>query len=616
MKTISILIFILLVFLFQSFVYNSFNTNSLTYIQSSSGLRTIQLEAGRTEVEMADINNDGHIDFLSIGDHGSPNINSQQHGVMVWFGNGTGANWSLHMNGNFGYGGIAIGDVNNDGKYDVGYGMHHNYSSNDFGDQLIECALGDGTGMNWSPWDDSLASQGETWGMFSTDFGDIDNDGKLDVGSVSFGCCAGVSIYKNLGNGTWRRTFRFSGGNANMDFVFGDMNNDGNLDFAVSHQYGTPYFGDGNGGFTLKHNNLPAPGNLGFRGVSLGDVNNDGAMDLAFISGSGSSSALNVWKWNNGTQNWDNLSTNLPTGNYSATQLYDMNKDGFVDFIAYMAGWVTIWAGNAGTNWTQIASFQSHAPLGRYSDFSVGDADHNGYPDLIIWADESCGTLCNRNILRFFKETTPYTNLTITPLYPKGWERIKNNSVKFIDWISSAPLNPVSRVKLELSVNGPSGPWNLIADTLPNNGRYQWIVPSNINSENCYIRYTVSVQGNSVSATTPNRFIIGDIVGINQEFETKAPEKFNLEQNYPNPFNSTTIIKFDVPFAGDMPSPEPVQLFICDITGRRLISLVDGYLAPGRYSIAFEGKDYPSGIYLYKLKARNFSSVRKMVLIK
>jgi hypothetical protein len=43
--------------------------------------------------------------------------------------------------------------------------------------------------------------------MFTTDFGDVNNDGKLDVGSISFGCCAGLHVYKNNGNGTWTQTF-------------------------------------------------------------------------------------------------------------------------------------------------------------------------------------------------------------------------------------------------------------------------------------------------------------------------------------------------------------------------------------------------------------------------
>ena len=148
----------------------------LAYREQTGGFAAPGLDGGDTEVEFADVNGDGHLDLVSIGDHGSPFVNTQQHGVMVWFGNGSGG-WSLSQNGNFGYGGVAVGDVDNDGRLDVAYGMHHDYSSNDFGDQLIEVALGDGSGLAWTPWDDGLATNGETYGMFATDLADVDNDG-------------------------------------------------------------------------------------------------------------------------------------------------------------------------------------------------------------------------------------------------------------------------------------------------------------------------------------------------------------------------------------------------------------------------------------------------------
>ncbi|MEO0086663.1 MAG: hypothetical protein ABIK90_01125, partial [candidate division WOR-3 bacterium] len=78
------------IFLIISFLFN------LEYQESSNGLVPPTLEGGRLEIEMVDINFDGNLDLISIGDHGSPYINTDQHGIMVWFGDGRG-NWQVYM---------------------------------------------------------------------------------------------------------------------------------------------------------------------------------------------------------------------------------------------------------------------------------------------------------------------------------------------------------------------------------------------------------------------------------------------------------------------------------------------------------------------------------------
>jgi len=218
----------------------------ISYVESSFGLDEPGFEGGDTEFEMGDVNGDGHLDLVSVGDHGNPLINSNQRGIMVWFGNGNGV-WNHFQTGHLGYGGVALGDVNGDGLMDVAYGIHHNYASVDLGDQLLEVALGDGTGTSWVAWDDGLAVHGQSWGMFSTDLGDVDGDGDLDVGSMGFGASDGLQVYLNQGDGTWKRGFGYLHGNSNHVFVFGDVNGDGHRDIATSKAEGTVWVGDGEG---------------------------------------------------------------------------------------------------------------------------------------------------------------------------------------------------------------------------------------------------------------------------------------------------------------------------------------------------------------------------------
>jgi hypothetical protein len=88
-----------------------------------------------------------------------------------------------------------------------------------------------------------------------------------------------------------------------------------------------------------------------------------------------------------------------------------------------------------------------------------------------------------------------------------------------------------------------------------------------------------------------------------------------LSQNYPNPFNPATLIKFSVRAPGD------VKLRICDVEGRALRTLVDGWRGPGEYRVMWDGKRddgtaVASGIYFYRLETGGLTATRKMVLLK
>lgn len=482
---------------------------AISYVESSAGLSPPEWEGGRTELEMGDVNADGKVDIVSIGDHSNPLIGTDQEGIMVWFGDGRGG-WTHFQTGHFGYGGIALGDVNNDGMMDVGYAMHHNYSSTDFGDQLIEVALGDGTGQSWIPWDDGLATNGETYGMFSTDLADIDNDADLDVGSVSFGAGNGIHVYRNRGDGTWTQSFSASAGeysNSSMQFYFGDVNSDGNSDIATSEQNGTVYLGDGYGGFMLADGNLPPIAEYDVRdGVHIGDVNNDGCQDISYINPDG---GIEVWLWN-GSNTWSDASGTLPdTGSYRATQLCDMDIDGNVDIVAFDTGGVTVWSGNGSGGWTFLTEFTVPRDGTHQAIRAGADADHNAYPDILLVDDEKISLWTYQNFLRFYKEASTSSSLSITPIYPRGKESFIQGSVRFIDWTSGVPAGQdFGDVKLELSTDGSSGPWILIADNLPNNGRHQWVVSADEFSSSCFIRYTVTNSNGSASAVTPAAFQI------------------------------------------------------------------------------------------------------------
>jgi len=94
-----------------------------------------------------------------------------------------------------------------------------------------------------------------------------------------------------------------------------------------------------------------------------------------------------------------------------------------------------------------------------------------------------------------------------------------------------------------------------------------------------------------------------------------VPKEFALNQNYPNPFNPTTNISFS------LPKDENVKLEVYDMLGRLVKTLVNSRISTGNFSITWDGKDQDgakvsSGMYLYRLQAGSFSSVKKMLMVK
>ncbi|MBD3168927.1 MAG: T9SS type A sorting domain-containing protein [candidate division Zixibacteria bacterium] len=481
-------------------------SHSQIWVESSNGIIPPEMDGGHTELEFADINLDGHPDIVCIGDHGSPYVNTDQHGVMVWVGDGTG-NWSVEMYGNFGYGGIAVGDVDIDGFLDVGYGMHHDWGSGgDLGDQLIEVALGNGTTSGWMPWDDGLATNGEDWGMFGTDFADIDADGYLDLVSVSFGAGSGIHVYRNNKDGSWTQNYGYNGGNSGMYVEFGDINNDGYPDIASTTGDSAIFINDGSGQYdVLVGGGITLPTYYGYEDIALGDVDNDGRDEVAIST---SDDLIEVWSLNEDNQTWEELTHEL-SGYSGATMvdIADMNADGYLDIIAYGSGTAGIFLGDGGNSWTYLYSFNLPEP-GRAQAFRAGtDFDHNGWGDIALVNEERESWIIYRNYTHVYKESSTPTQLTMTPVYPHGNEVILGGASGWIDWISAVPDGENTTVEIELSQSGEQGPFYTIASGLPNNGRYQLRWPDGINSTDCCLRLTVH-GSYDVSATTPTTFEI------------------------------------------------------------------------------------------------------------
>jgi len=88
------------------------------------------------------------------------------------------------------------------------------------------------------------------------------------------------------------------------------------------------------------------------------------------------------------------------------------------------------------------------------------------------------------------------------------------------------------------------------------------------------------------------------------------PHSFVLHQNYPNPLNPSTEIRFSLTRRAH------ARLEVFDPTGRLVTTLLDRTLGAGEHTATWDGTDYASGVYLYRLTVGDKSDSKKMVLVK
>jgi hypothetical protein len=99
-------------------------------------------------------------------------------------------------------------------------------------------------------------------------------------------------------------------------------------------------------------------------------------------------------------------------------------------------------------------------------------------------------------------------------------------------------------------------------------------------------------------------------IGSVKERDNFIPEEYSLSQNYPNPFNPVTHLEFGISKLGF------VSLKVFDIIGREVKILINEIKPAGSYKVEFDGSNFASGVYFYRLEASDFVQTKRMVLIK
>jgi hypothetical protein len=161
-------------------------------------------------------------------------------------------------------------------------------------------------------------------------------------------------------------------------------------------------------------------------------------------------------------------------------------------------------------------------------------------------------------------------------------------------------VDPFGRNALCSFVNLPS--WLTASDSIVSG-----IVPLN----SADTSFKVIASNENLMDTMEVMIHLIDWNGIDTDrIQADPPKAYALFPNYPNPFNPSTTILFAIPEAGNV----SIELF--DVRGNSVKSFLKRKLSAGYHSVALNGADIPSGVYLIRMWSDKFTAIRKCILLK
>jgi len=518
----------------------------------------------------ADIDQDGWLDFIVANGN---DISRQK--LAVYYNDGTGnfpttPNWQSSDIDYHGH--LDVGDVNADGYPDVAVSVYIGAAGFSQPGKVKLYINNAGTLSSNPDWISHDAVY-----TFSCAFGDADGDGDLDL------AVSGGESYNN--NPEQLRIYYNNGGMLDSlpnwksqssiysyDVNWADFDNDGDLDVVFAGEsYPNRIFENFGDSISTTPTWQSTDASQYANSLFVGDINNDGFIDLAISDNSqlGGSGKFKLYQNNQGTMNTTPFWTSSFSGYGSGIMLADIDNDLDLDLLT--GGW---WQpcriylntnGNFNTNpdYTSTSSSVVEAIV-------CGDV----YKDALHEVQESFISDGTQKL--FYLPRTPLQQLkkvivgADTLLYHDycydlecGWISLKNQPDSGINVTFEADIS-----------------WDLdmgITNWDQNKGNYLFYNNSN---------------------------------PVFVENEKTLPANYVLYQNYPNPFNPNTMIRWEIPEAGN------VTLKIYDVLGNEIVTLINEVKQAGSYELEFDATALPSGIYFNRLQVGKFIETKKMVLIK
>lgn len=230
-----------------------------------------------------------------------------------------------------------------------------------------------------------------------------------------------------------------------------------------------------------------------------------------------------------------------------------------------------------------LTSSQSHSPAHSFTDSPLGNY-FDGLNNSMTLSNSINVSVSPVVYLNFYHKYSTelnydFCNVEVSNDNGVNWQTVKSYSGALTAWTQQmfditgfAAASPQMKVRFRLSSDG----------FLNDDG---WYV-----DDVRIINYNIGPSGISPISTVPGSFI--------------------LQQNYPNPFNPNTIINYQCSKFNF------VSLKVYDALGNEVAVLVNENKKAGNYAVEFNGSNFPSGVYFYKLTAGLYSDVKKMLLIK
>ncbi|MCB5247292.1 MAG: FG-GAP-like repeat-containing protein [Candidatus Cloacimonetes bacterium] len=463
----------------------------------------------------------------------------------------------------------------------------------------------------------------------SVRFGDYDCDGDLDIlltgGTVDDTTSGYIHIFRNDGDFNFNQVDVGAPGIRYGNADFGDYNNDGWLDIALTGSAGTSNYISmilaGNSEGTFSEIPVTLPG-LRYSRISWYDFDCDGDLDI-LLSGSSSNSEPSVFKLfrNDGNDVFTDVPQPNVTGERQGDVAWgDINNDGYPDLI--VNGLITtttvvekLYLFNPQNSLYEDAQTLTYL---KYAAVSLGDYDNDGKLDMSVSGHYSSGNYWNK----LYQNINPAANTA--PQAPSGLASVVAGNSVTLSWDPATDSEtPSAGLSYNVRVGTSPGACDIIsplADTAT--GWRKVARPGNAWQRQDYFvweladgTYYWSVQAidNSFAGSgfAPEQtFTIGAVA-----VQDNIQPAISRLANHPNPFNPSTRISYT------LAEPGRARISVYNARGQLVSNLFDEFQTSGDHSLLWNGIDIngailPSGVYELRIQCAGQLRQHRMALIK